>query len=186
MGQVSPAPPAKLFVAMLVASDGRERLGEFDVALAESFGGIDLVSSTWPFVETAYYTAEMGADLIRRVVSFAGVFDPGELPGAKRRTNALERELTGRFREPGAGRIVNFDAGYLTLGQVVLATTKSYSHRVYLGDEIWGEVTLRYFKGRYEKWDWTYPDYASGRYNDFWMQMRETLKHESAGRQDDG
>ena len=41
-------------------------------------------------------------------------------------------------------RNVNIDPGYLTLANVILATTKGYSHRIYLGKGIYGEVTLLY------------------------------------------
>jgi len=176
MGELKNAPKAKLFVAMLVAPDGMDRLEPFDRGLAEHFGPIDLTSQTWPFDFTEYYTPEMGPGLTRRIVSFERTIDPAYLVQAKRTTNELEEQFTREIRGPGAGRAVNFDAGYLTLGQLVLATTKSYSHRIYLDHGIWAEVTLRYFKGRYEKWEWTYPDYADGRYNDFWLAMREKLK----------
>jgi len=144
MGAIRPGPVVKLFVAALIAQDGRDKIKQFDRVLIDKFGAIDLVSPTWPFEFTDYYTAEMGPDLIRRIVSFESLFDPG----------------------------------YLSLGQIVLATTKSYSHRIYLRDGVWAEVTLRYHKGRYEKLEWSYPDYACGRYNDFWLEMRAKLKHQ--------
>jgi len=43
----------------------------------------------------------------------------------------------------------------------VLATTKNYAHRIYLGGGIYAEVTLRYQGGTFRPWPWTYPDYAS-------------------------
>jgi len=180
MGQVRPAPPAKLFIAMLIASDGLDKLDAFDNRLIETFGPIDIISPAWPFGFTDFYTAEMGPNLTRRIVSFQALFDPASLGDVKHQTNDLEEELARRFRTPSLGRIVNLDAGYLTLGQIVLATTKSYSHRVYLHGGIWAEVTMRYVKGRYEKWDWTYPDYANGRYNEFWDRMRSKLKTQMA------
>ncbi len=176
MGQLRNIPKAKLFVAMLVAPDGMDKLDVFDQALEARFGPIDLKSPDWPFDMTDYYTREMGPNLTRRIVSFEKMIDPAFLVDAKLITNELEMELTRQFRSQDSGRIVNLDAGYLTLGQLLLATTKSYSHRIYLGKGIWAEVTLYYYKGRYEKWDWTYPDYADGRYNDFWLAMREKLK----------
>ena len=176
MGELRTVPNAKLFIATLIAADGQEKKAEFNQGLTEKFGKIDIVSPAWPFDSTDYYTYEMGENLVRRIVSFEKLFDPGKLAEVKLTTNQLEKEFTQRFRTPPVGRIINLDAGYLTLGQIVLATTKSYSHRIYLREEIWAEVTLRYYKGKYEKWEWTYPDYASGRYNDFWLAMREKLK----------
>ncbi|NLX03666.1 MAG: DUF4416 family protein [Phycisphaerae bacterium] len=178
MGELRPPPPAKLFVAMLVAPDVAGRVDRIDGRLIECFGPIDLVSPDFSFEFTDYYKAEMGENLVRRIVSFESLFDPAGLPAVKHRTNDLEAELTAELRNPESGRAVNLDAGYLTLGQLVLATTKSHAHRLYLRDGIWAEVTLRYHKGDYEKWPWTYPDYASGRYNSFWRPMRDKLKRQ--------
>jgi hypothetical protein len=176
MGAIKTPTPVKFFVAMLVAPDGMDKIDVFDAALEQRFGLIDLKSQNWIFELTDYYTPEMGPDLTRRIVSFENLIDPGELAQAKNDTNAIEEELTKRFRGENAGRIVNLDAGYLTLSQMILATTKNYSHRIYIGQGIWAEITLQYKKGRYVKWEWTYPDYADGRYNDFLIQVREKLK----------
>ncbi len=175
MGAIRNPAPVKLFVAMLVSEDGKDKIAAIDGALESQFGEIDLVSEVWDFDCTDYYAKEMGENLSRRIVSFERLIDPSEIVAAKLTTNDLEEQLTGEFRREGAGRIVNLDAGYLSLSQVVLATTKSYTHRIYLRKGIWAEVTLQYHKGRYERWEWTYPDYASGRYNDFFLEMREAL-----------
>jgi hypothetical protein len=176
MADIRPTPKSKLFVAMLIAPDGMDKLSQIDNALVEQFGEIDLVSPNYSFEFTEYYTPEMGPDLTRRIVSFEKLFDPADLAKAKLITNDLELKFRDILRNSSAGRIVNLDAGYLTLGQIILATTKSYSHRIFLQRGIWAEVTLYFYKGRYEKWQWTYPDYADGRYNDFWLSMREKLK----------
>jgi hypothetical protein len=52
----------------------------------------------------------------------------------------------------------------VALDKLVLATTKDYSHRIYLGQGIYAEVTLKHRQGAFQPWDWTYPDYASPRY----------------------
>ena len=41
----------------------------------------------------------------------------------------------------------------------MLATTKDQAHRLYVGDGIFAEVTLRYRDGADEPWPWTYADY---------------------------
>jgi hypothetical protein len=74
--------------------------------------------------------------------------------------------------------VVNIDPGYLTLSKVVLATTKDYSHRLYLRDGIYAEVTLHYEAGAWRPWPWTYRDYASGQYLDFFERVRESLKQQ--------
>ena len=64
----------------------------------------------------------------------------------------------------------------LTLSKMVLATTKDYSHRIYLSRGICAEVTLHFESGQWRPWPWTYPDYASGHYNEFFASLREHLK----------
>ena len=59
---------------------------------------------------------------------------------------------------------MNLDPGCLSAGKVVLATTKNQQHRIYLGSGIYAEVALRYRDGRWQPWEWTYPDYRSPEY----------------------
>jgi hypothetical protein len=56
---------------------------------------------------------------------------------------------------------------------MVLATTKDYSHRIYLGQGIYAEVTLRYRRGAFHPWEWTYPDYGSPRYLEIFAHIRD-------------
>ena len=56
--------------------------------------------------------------------------------------------------------MVNLDPGYLLRERFVLATGKNYSHRIYIGQGIYADLTLIYTKGRFIKLPWTYPDYA--------------------------
>jgi hypothetical protein len=72
----------------------------------------------------------------------------------------------------GDRRLLNLDPGYISLGKLVLATTKDYSHRLYLGQGIYGEVTLYYRHGAFHPWEWTYPDYASERYCQLFAAIR--------------
>jgi hypothetical protein len=55
---------------------------------------------------------------------------------------------------------LNIDPGYLSLEHVILATTKGYTHRPYLRDGIYADLTLIYQKGSYRALEWTYPDYG--------------------------
>ena len=44
----------------------------------------------------------------------------------------------------------------LSLGKLILATTKDQCHRVYLGRGIFAEVTLFYKQKTFNPWPWTY------------------------------
>ena len=86
----------------------------------------------------------------------------------------------------GQRRRVNLDPGYVSLSKMVLATTKDYSHRIYLGQGIYAEVTLHYRHGAFHPWEWTYPDYASQRYLDIFGHIRDIYVAQLRSKQTDG
>ena len=144
--------------------------------LADHQGPTDEVSAFWPFDATDYYLGEMGDDLQRQFVSFERLIQPNEIPHIKQLTHQLEEKICYDLGLPIGQRRVNLDPGYLTLSKLVLATTKDFSHRIYLGDGIYAESTLHYEDGGWVPWPWTYPDYADGRYNTFFVRVRDRHK----------
>ncbi|RME67040.1 MAG: DUF4416 family protein, partial [Nitrospirae bacterium] len=64
----------------------------------------------------------------------------------------------------------------LTLSKLVLATTKNYAHRIYLGKGIYAEVTLYYIKDQFVEHRFTYTDYKSHKYKEIFHRMRQYLK----------
>lgn len=143
---------------------------EAERRLAVEFGAIDLKSQVLTFNFTDYYEEEMGKGILRKFLSFEGLVEPGDLAQIKLFTNHLEKD----FQQIGRGRPINLDPGYVTGSKLVLASTKDYSHRLYLGQGIYGEVTLRYVKGSFEPLPWTYPDYRTGGYLDFFSEVRRS------------
>jgi hypothetical protein len=140
--------------------------------MAARYGPIDCRSEVIKFIHTDYYNEEMGDELFRQYVSFEKLIIPGELPGIKHFTNDLEL----RFSRPGCKgplRRTNIDPGYLELSKLVLASTKNFSHRIYLGDGIYGEVTLIYRGNRFTDLEWTYPDYKTEFAKSFLIRVRE-------------
>jgi len=142
-------------------------------------GKTDLEAGPFPFDFTDYYRDEMGDNLKRRFFSFR---ERVPLEGAyawKLFTNGVEKEFSSEGEFP---RRVNLDPGYLNLSRVVLFSAKDYSHRIYLGDGVFGEVTLYFEKNRFMFLPWTYPDYRTENYLDFFMKVRniyrEQLKNE--------
>ncbi|MDH7573216.1 MAG: DUF4416 family protein [Clostridia bacterium] len=165
MGRVTEPQPVKLFVGVLAAA--AEFLPAVRGRLEAELGPVDLASPLWDFAFTRYYEAEMGPTLKRQFWGFEFLVEPGRLPEIKHFTNAVEDEfaLEGRRR-------VNLDPGYLTSARLVLATTKDFSHRVYLGRGIYGEVTLMYRRGQFVSLPWTYPDYRTPEYHRFFAELR--------------
>ncbi len=162
MGAIRIPDPAKLVVGTLAADPAAIPRAE----LATRFGPIDLESPPLPFGFTDYYEKEMGPEIVRRFFSFERLIDPGELPTIKRWTNDLEGPPPRR---------VNLDPGYVTLGKLVLASTKDFAHRIYLADGIYAEVTLTWTKGTFVPGGWTYPDYRTPEYIAFFTQVRQGL-----------
>ncbi|MGI9516081.1 MAG: DUF4416 family protein [Pirellulaceae bacterium] len=142
----------------------------------ESWGPSVLESEDFEFDQTNYYRDTMGEGLHKRLVAFEELIDPTELVASKLLANQLESE----FRETYPGTVmrpVNIDPGYLTEAKVVLATMKDRDHRLYLGDGVFGEVTL-YFQlpGKWVDSRWTYPDYRRPEYHEFFFRCRDHLR----------
>ncbi|MFQ5491461.1 MAG: DUF4416 family protein [Phycisphaerae bacterium] len=174
MGSIRPPKPAKLFCGLLSAD--LDLMAEASRRLAKQFGPIDATSETWPFTATDYYQHEMGSDIKRRFVTFAQLISVDRLPEIKRFTNDLEKGFCHDLALALDTRPINIDPGYLNLSKLVLATTKDYSHRLYLARGIYAEVTLHYENAAWQPWPWTYPDYASQDYRDFFNQVRQVYK----------
>lgn len=141
------------------------------------FSAVDVRSDVTPFDFTHYYDSEMGSPLFRQFVSFKRCISPEAIVQAKIATNAIEAQLAAELAGPGLPtRPVNLDPGYLDEARLVLASMKKFSHRIYLSGGVYAELTLLYHKGRWDALNWTFPDYASGRYHGFLSQARNALR----------
>lgn len=139
--------------------------------LQQEYGRIALRSQDFSFHHTRYYEQSMGPGLKKRLAVFSSLIDESELAAIKRRTGGLELQIARSSEYPEA-RPVNIDPGYLTLGKLVLASTKDNAHRIYLRDGIFAEVTLRYEAGEFHPWPWTYADYREPEYCSFLKEAR--------------
>ncbi|MEW6264659.1 MAG: DUF4416 family protein [Thermodesulfobacteriota bacterium] len=146
--------PVKAIIAFFSAD--RRRLDEAAVRLEDILSPIDYLSEPIPFDQTDYYTPEMGAPLVKRFLAAENLIDPMELVRIKIQAARLEEMMAVDGR-----RTVNLDPGYVSAGQLVLATGKTAAHRLYLGSGVWAELTLIYRSGSFNPLPWTYPDYAS-------------------------
>jgi hypothetical protein len=114
----------------------------------------------------------MGDGLVRQWCAFDKLIMPDMLVNLKNKTNDIERN---HLNEKG-GRNVNIDPGLLSLSNLVLASTKDYSHRIYLDKGIYAEVTLIYKDHRFNPLRWTYPDYQEQTALDFFTKARDILR----------
>ena len=160
--------PAKLVTGLFMNDKSLVRpLAE---ALFEKYGQVDLISAWFPFDYTDYYKSEMGAPLFRRMFVFKKMIEQEALPEIKIFTNELELKYSS-----GGKRRVNIDPGYLLPERFVLATGKNFTHRIYIGQGVYADLTLIYTKGDFHPLPWTYPDYGSQPMITFLKQVRKYI-----------
>lgn len=137
--------------------------------LEEEFGPIDYVSDLLDFEKyTLYYSEEMGSGLMGRLISFERLIHPSLLSLIKLKTNEIEH----KYAIEGKRRF-NLDPGYVHHMQFVLATTKMWPHRIYIGNGIYAETTLLYVNGGWKDYDFTYPNYKELEYKAELGKIRE-------------
>ncbi len=171
MSRRTTPPPARRIASAIYREEGRFR--KASERLAARMGPVLRVSEPFPFDGTAYYEPEMGAPLFRRFLVFRGTAPRDSLVEAKLAAEAVERATAVDGR-----RTVNLDPGLVTEENLVLATGKNYTHRVYLGDGVFADLALVYGNGEYRPLPWTYPDYASEEVRAFLKGVREELRSE--------
>jgi len=172
MGTIRQFNPVKLFIGVLVSHD--KLIPAVEERLTAVYGTIDHRSERIAFDFTHYYEPEMG-DIIDRVFfSFERLIEADQLPEIKRQTNRMEEDLISSY--PPVKRPVNLDPGYIEQAKVILASTKNFYHRIYLGGGIFGEVTMHFKNNTYQFFPWTYPDYQSKDYQDFFLRIRQIYR----------
>ena len=164
--------PVKLIIGIL-ATDSQCLSAAIETIVSE-FGKADFVSDVWPFDQTDYYKDQAGENILRQFVSIEKLIDPGSLAKIKHTTNRLEQELAEKSAL-ALPRPVNLDPGIIEPAKLVLATTKNYSHRIYIGQKMYAEVTLIFDKGSWCPLPYTYPDYKQQCYFDFFDKVRTRL-----------
>jgi len=141
-------------------------------SLEDSVGSLLIKSDIIPFTHTSYYNKEMGENLLRQWCVFEKLLKPDAIVSLKHLTNDIEK----KYLNEKSGRTINIDPGFISLNNLILASTKNYSHRIYLGKGIYGEITLIYKNRTFVSLEWTYPDYREPAAIEFFSKAREILK----------
>ena len=119
---------------------------------------------------TEYYAGEMGSNLSRFFCLTSTTFSRESLL-----TTKLESMSWEKMWAQDSQRRVNVDVGLLSLENFVLATTKNYSHRIYIGQNIFADLTYIYHQRELQCLPWTYPDYADEEKKNFFLWGRAFL-----------
>lgn len=170
MGRPTTHPPVTLIIA--VTSRYQEALSWTAERGAQVWGPLADRSQVFDFSETDYYQATMGDALRKQFLAFERPIDPARLPDIKLQTGEWEGEYA-RLAGHAEPRPLNLDPGYVTPAKLVLASTKDHSHRLYLGQGIFAEVTLFFRQGRWQHREWTYPDYRRDDFQAFFLRVRD-------------
>jgi len=110
--------------------------------------------------------------LLKRVFySFLDLIDPSRIVDIRIESSGIEDEfaLDGRRR-------VNIDPGYVDFYWLVLASAKFQGQKIYLGKGVYADPTLYYDK-EWKSCDWSFPDFKSGRYDEFLSGVRRSYKN---------
>lgn len=172
MGKIQPHPPVKLFSALTYVQNAP--IKDIYNDLDHHFSAIELKSKVYDFSTfTDYYEPEMGKGLFKLFLIFAKLLPPEELTAVKLATNAIEEKYMLEQK-----RTINLDPGYISEAKLVLATTKNYTHRIYLNNGIFGDVHLQYQDQSFQVQPWTYPDYKQPEIIQFFNQVRLKYFHQ--------
>jgi hypothetical protein len=139
--------------------------------LQNKFGNILFQSNIQPWAYSDHYNKELGSQIYRNFIFFDEVIDPSTLADIKLLTNDIE----AIYSQDGKRRI-NIDPGYITLAKVVLASTKNYSHRIYVGKGIYAELALLFKNHQFIAMPYAYSDYKDQASLIMFMEVRNLLK----------
>jgi len=163
--------PVKFFVAVLFSDE--ERFSKAKSLMIESFGNFDFESETKKFDVSNYYKDEMGENIFRIFLSFETLRTPDFLVEMKLKSMEIEIKLAYEGK-----RKVNIDPGYIDFSKVILATFKGAGSKIYLAKGVWADLILRYEKGTFHPFPWTFPDFRDGSYNQILIKIRNLYKEQ--------
>lgn len=134
----------------------------------KTLGTTQKEAEPFEFDHSSYYENEMGGGLKKSLVAFRSLQGRDKLVDIKKLANEIEKKYS-----TNDCRQINIDPAILTLENFVLATNKNFTHRIYLKDNIFADLTLVYKKKKgYSPLEWTYLDYKSDYVVSFLNEVR--------------
>lgn len=169
--------PVKANLTVSVMFKDEDLLAEIRTILEKKYGKIDAVSDVYDFSSISpYYDPEMGSSIKKIIFSFKKPVRRDILASVKLYCVKIEQKYSKNGK-----RLVNLDPGLLTLENFILATGKNYSHRIYLKNGVFAEITLMFGKKNVIKeLPWTYRDYLYEPARSFLLSTREIYREKRA------
>lgn len=166
MAKIEQPLPVKYLIAVLYHDAGY--LAKVTAELVTRWGAIDFTGADHLFDVTDYYEPEMGAPLLRRLLSFEKLYSPTLIVDMKLACNDIEDAISVDNK-----RTANLDAGYLDHNKFLLASAKEAGQKVYLDNGIYADLSGRYKAGKYQPFEWSFPDFRDGRYDAELLAIRK-------------
>ena len=158
-------PPVKFFVSVIYHD--MDNLSQVKATISQHIGNIDSQSESFPFDLTDYYNSEMGSPLFRTFLSLKQMGQADQIVPVKQECLSLERAFT-----VDGQRTINIDPGYIDMYKLVLVSEKYMGHKIYLGHGICADLVLLLGKKRVTPFQWTFPDFKSGIYTPYLLDLR--------------
>ncbi|MEK7775067.1 MAG: DUF4416 family protein [Candidatus Zixiibacteriota bacterium] len=173
MARVQKPPQGRLIVGVIHSS--LDALADSLKALERRFGRVQCETTGAECADGDFYREEMGADLQRRFFSFERPVSRESLVEIKGICHKIEPLFADRTGEDFYFRTVNIDPGILTPSNLVVASHREQSHRVYLANGVYAETVLIFSRGQFCRLPWTSPDYYADEAIDFFLRVRGTF-----------
>ncbi len=170
MGQLKSAPDSLYFCSLIYRQDLWDEW-QIKEKLAGYFcSQLQLISDYNPSLN--YYTQEMGdLNKLRRLIWCETMPRPRDwFLTLKLFAQKIEQQTSRQHK-----RTLNLDIGQLNLENILLASSKPYSHRIYMGAGVYSELCYLFQKQSYQPLPWTYPDYQHQQKIDFFQSCRQYL-----------
>jgi hypothetical protein len=165
-------PPTKSFLFLAVLRHSEQMpIQRSEDLIIETWGKFSTVLKLDYFPMKEYYAKEMGQPLAREIYVYEDLYDREILIQAKLKSMQIEQDFSFEGR-----RTINIDPGLISLEQLTLISTKPFSHRIFLGNNLYGDLTYIYKQNNYQCLPWTYPDYKEQSVIEFFESIRKKLK----------
>lgn len=148
----------------------REYFNDPDLVANEIFGNPLFKSEEFDFSHTDYYVSEMGRPQHKYFAGYELIDSPCRLAEFKLKAVELEDSLLVNGK-----RLINIDPGYVALEKVVAASTKNFTHRIYIGSKVYADLQLQRRNNAFNPLPWTFQDYIFPPVLKFFEQMRDYL-----------